>query len=157
MGVRSVHWRWFVLACAVIALGGPLWATTPTDETAALTRQLMSPFCPGLLLADCQSSAAAELRAEIRDRLEAGESRVEVVDDLVLRFGPGVRGQPEPRGFAVLLWIVPLGLGAAALVGLAWRLRASSSPTGGAAASGASPIDDPLITARIDDELCAMD
>ena len=50
-------------------------AETPTEKARAayaLSRELMSPYCPGRTLADCPSPDAAALREEIRDRIEAG-------------------------------------------------------------------------------------
>jgi cytochrome c-type biogenesis protein CcmH/NrfF len=83
----------FVLVFVTGLAWSPCVASAQSREAAELTRELMSPFCPGLLLSDCQSSGARDLRAEIRARVDAGESKGQIVDDLVARFGPGVRGR----------------------------------------------------------------
>jgi cytochrome c-type biogenesis protein CcmH/NrfF len=157
MVFRSPLSRRFVLACAMTLVGFPVLAGTPDQDAAALTRQLMSPFCPGLLLADCQSSGASELRAEIRARVDAGESKNAIIDDLVLRFGAAVRGQPEPHGFGVVAWGFPVLLAAVTFVPLVRRLRAATVHVR-ETEPGLPPSDgDRLTAARIDDELSAMD
>jgi len=157
MALESVLLRRFPFVCAVALAVSPIIASTPGQEATALTRELMSPFCPGLLLSDCQSAGARELRAEIRRRFEAGESKTEIVDDLVLRFGPGLRGQPEPRGIGAVAWAIPLLLATATFLGLVWRLRAATARVRQLDSPLASATEDPLVTARIEDELHAMD
>jgi cytochrome c-type biogenesis protein CcmH/NrfF len=48
--------------------------------------ELMSPYCPGLMLADCPSPDAFELRAEIRARLAAGDPPAQVKENIRARF-----------------------------------------------------------------------
>lgn len=69
-------------------------AAAPGDVTRAtrLFSSLMSPFCPGLTLANCPSVYAETLRVSVRDRLAAGEHPDSVVESLVAAFGERVRG-----------------------------------------------------------------
>jgi cytochrome c-type biogenesis protein CcmH/NrfF len=145
----------FAGLAALVAV--PVAAATPGQDAAALSRELMSPFCPGLLLSDCQSSGAQELRLEIRRRFEAGESRAAIVDDLVQRFGPGVRGRPEARGFGTVAWVFPVVIAVATLLLLVSRLRRATAASGEPEARPAPAPEDPTTRARIDDELYAMD
>jgi cytochrome c-type biogenesis protein CcmH/NrfF len=121
----------------------------------ALARELMSPFCPGLLLVDCQSTGAHELRSEIRDRLRRGDTRDDIVDDLVARFGPHVRAVPTPEGLGLLVWAVPGVLGAVTFLVVAWRLRCATRYD--AAPQSIPPAGDPAVQARLDQELWALD
>ena len=91
-------------------------------EAHALSRELMSPYCPGRTLADCPSPDAAAVRREIRTRLAAGETSDQVRAGLEHRFGDAVVGVPRtPLG-----WILP-GLGL--LLGI-WMLRRAWSRIG---------------------------
>lgn len=72
-------------------------------EAYALSRDLMSPYCPGRTLADCPSPDAAALREEIRTRIGEGVPAEQVRADLERRFGSRVQG--VPRG--ALGWSVP--------------------------------------------------
>ena len=49
-------------------------------EARALSGELMSPFCPVLLLTTCRSQGAVMPRGEIAARFQAGESRKAIVD-----------------------------------------------------------------------------
>jgi cytochrome c-type biogenesis protein CcmH len=95
-------------------------------EAYALSRELMSPYCPGRTLADCPSPNAAALREEIRDQLAAGASSEEVRADLERRFGDQVRA--VPRG--PLVWGIPILVLLAGAIALGVALRRLSSPQG---------------------------
>lgn len=93
---------------------------TPNREASEFIHSLMSPYCPGLLLSDCKSQGAFVLRAEITERLAAGESRRSIEDDLVARFGPTIRTVPALEGIGLIVWLGPAVLGA---LGLAVAVR----------------------------------
>jgi cytochrome c-type biogenesis protein CcmH/NrfF len=112
-----------LIACVVLAATAAHAQPTDVDRNAQrLFSQVMSPYCPGLLLADCPSPDAFALRAEIRARLAAGEAPADVENDLYARFGNSIRATPEPRRWGLLLWVVPLVVFAASVGGLAWYL-----------------------------------
>jgi cytochrome c-type biogenesis protein CcmH/NrfF len=126
---------------------------SPERQAAAdLAHQLMSPFCPGKLLADCTSPNAAQLRETIATRLTAGEAVDAVKADLVRQYGTEILGAPPAQGVGLLAWLVPalLGVASAAAIGrkVAQAVRAPAVPlaaTAGSADAGA--------LARLDDEL----
>ena len=150
-----------VLAIAtLLAIAPPALAQSESAEQRAstLTRRLMSPYCPGLLLADCGSQGARELRAEILHRLQAGEFPDAIEDDLASRFGPTIRTVPAFGGVGLIVWLAPLaagltGLGLAALV---VRRAASREGLSGAAEHGEASSDIRL-DERLQHELDALD
>ena len=80
-----------------------------------LSRELMSPYCPGRTLAECPSPDAGAVREEIRDALRAGEPADAIRARLEARFGERVIGVPT----TTLGWMIPILMlvaGAAALV-----------------------------------------
>jgi cytochrome c-type biogenesis protein CcmH/NrfF len=143
------------LVCVCVLAAAPANADDAGADAVALARELMSPFCPGLLLVDCQSSGAYELRTEIRDRLGRGDTRDDIVNELVARFGPHVRAVPTPEGLGLVVWAFPGVLGAATLLVLARRLRRATryDPT----LHPLLPAEDPAVAARLDQELWALD
>ncbi len=131
---------------------------TARQQAFTLAGQLMSPFCPGLLLSSCQSQGAHDLKDEITKRLEAGETEEAVVADLVRRFGPGIRGAPEMRGAGLVAWIGPALLGGIGVVVLGVALKRFTRHNTAADANDTAPSGaSPELSARVDQELEALD
>lgn len=90
-------------------------AQDPPDAEAAvietqahqLFNTLMSPFCPGRLLSNCPSSAAEDLRNDIRAQLSEGATAEEITNALYAAYGDEVRAMPEASGFGLLAWVMP--------------------------------------------------
>jgi len=125
---------WLLGACVVACLACHP-ATDPDTERARqaneLSRNLMSPFCPGRTIADCSSPDAATVREEIRDALAAGESPESIRGRIEARFGAHVIGVPQ----AGMGWALPIGVlvAGAGLLGVALarsvqRPRATEPP-----------------------------
>jgi cytochrome c-type biogenesis protein CcmH len=90
-------------------------APTLEDQVQAIARDLMCPVCAGQTVADSGSQLAEQMRTEIRQRLQAGQTREEIVAYFIGQFGEGVLASPPPRGSGLVLW---LSLPVALLVGL---------------------------------------
>lgn len=110
-----------LLALALIAgAGGPARALEPrafeSPVQEARYRELLAELrclvCQNQSLADSNADLARDLRAEVYERVRAGQSNEAIVDYLVARYGDFVRYRPpvEPRTW--LLWFGPLALGA---------------------------------------------
>ena len=83
---------------------------------------VMSPFCPGQLLANCPSAQAADLRESVKEQLAAGVTKDEVLEGLYAVWGEEILG--APRG--AVAWIVPIGvLALGALLLIFWLARSS--------------------------------
>jgi cytochrome c-type biogenesis protein CcmH/NrfF len=83
----------------------------------------MSPFCPGLTLADFPSPDAFALRGDIERRLANGASREAIVDELVAEYGTQILADPSGTPLGSVVWGLPFLLAAAALLGLTLFLR----------------------------------
>lgn len=119
----------FGSAALVVAVTvATVWAQ-PQDAAAdaqAIFTSVMSPYCPGRLLADCPSAAAFQLRADTLRRLESGESAADVERELYLKFGDSIRAAPLARGWNRVLFVAPaiaLALSGAALLWFLARRR----------------------------------
>lgn len=145
-----------IAAGAAVAQGAP-----PVDKAAAqaeaqvLYREVMSPFCPGLTLADCPSPNAFDLRKDIQARLERGESRESIVDGLVALYGTQLLSDPSDTPIGRVVWGVPILLSVLAAGGLALFLRRVTRGQQGEGAAGAS--EPAAVRERLDEELAAMD
>lgn len=115
------------LALGLIALVVALWATPLTvraegpyeREMWEIARRLQCPVCQNLSVLDSPSPLAAEMRAIILEKLQAGESREQIIGYFVERYGEGVLLEPPKHGFSLLVWVVPalLVVGGGVLVG----------------------------------------
>jgi cytochrome c-type biogenesis protein CcmH/NrfF len=82
-----------------------------------LSRELMSPYCPGRTLADCPSPDAGAVRDEIRAALRAGEPVDAIRSRIEARFGAVVVGVPRSTlGLALPILILAVGAVVLALV-----------------------------------------
>jgi len=147
----------FVLVLAAVLVGGKIAGAsnyTPEveREAARVTGSVMSPFCPGRLIADCPSPAAIELREQIRKRIAAGESGDAIKAELLETYGEFVRAEPTGKGFDLAAWLVPpVALAVAAILVMLWMRRRSTKLS----ADAANAIVDlnPAEKARIEAEL----
>jgi len=149
----------FAGASAPIVQAQGLEIEAPGREASELIHGLMSPFCPGLLLSDCRSEGARQLRVEIDRRFSAGESREAIEADLVARFGPEIRTMPSTDGVGLVAWVAPPVLG---LLGLWFAFRAIRRFTGAGGGTTSSDTGEPATTdremdVRVREELAALD
>jgi cytochrome c-type biogenesis protein CcmH len=124
------------------------------NEASEVFHSLMSPYCPGKLIADCPSSKAGELREGIRERIAAGESGDDIREELLATYGEAVRAAPRARGFDLLAWLLPpLVVLLGAVFAVLWlRRRRGESGDGAAVASPPAAIDE-RTRERLDEEL----
>lgn len=151
----------WLLLVAVVAQDtlspGPVAPRYPVEVEAQASRifhSLMSPFCPGLLIANCPSPGAAELKDRVRDLLAAGITPDSVQRLLYAVYGDELRASPPARGFGLLAWLAPGLALLGGCIGLFWWLR---RPTGGprGPAPPTTPLD-PDAQARLDRELTRL-
>ena len=69
--------------------------------------EVLSPFCPGRMLADCPSGNASQLKEKIREDLSGGKDREEILDELYAVYGSSIRAAPTTEGFGWFAWITP--------------------------------------------------
>ena len=122
--------RWtaaLALACCVIGISCARTDEDPEVTRARqaneLSRDLMSPFCPGRTLADCSSPDAAAVRQEIREALKTGEQPDAIRAKIEARFGDHVVGVPRQ----LLGWLIPIAALLAGAAALFWILRRAVS------------------------------
>lgn len=101
---------------SVIPDPGQFEATAPTDDpeleaqVQKLARQLRCPTCQALSIADSPSELAREMEGVIRMRLQEGMTPEEVRASFVDAYGEWVLLSPDPSGFNLLAYILPLGV-----------------------------------------------
>ena len=102
---------WVLLLCVLAAATADAQTRSKEEvsrEALKLFNTVMSPYCPGALLADCTSSKAAVLRDEIRAELARGRDPQEIVDELIVDYGQQILGAPPLEGAGIVAWILPI-------------------------------------------------
>ena len=140
------------LLALALALAAPAGASNARPTAAELESELVCPVCE-TTLDTSNAPVALRMKAYIRERIAAGDTKSEIKAKLVADFGPAVLAVPPREGFDWVAWLLPLGGLAVALIavsGLAWRWsRARPDDEPGAESA---PID-PELERRLDDEL----
>jgi cytochrome c-type biogenesis protein CcmH/NrfF len=141
-----------------LLLAAPAAASERQPTLAELERELMCPTCEQLLELS-HAPVADRIRAFIKTRIAAGDSKSEIKHQLVRQFGESVLAAPPTYGFNLLAWLVPL-LGLAgtgvALGALTWRwTRSTMSISPDSTLRNESP--DPDLEGRLDYELELLD
>lgn len=110
---------------------------------SAVINTVMSPYCPGLLLANCPSPSADSLRRAIVARALRGATEAELREDLVTSYGEMVLAAPRMTGLGAVAWIAPFALlfGVGALVFRWLRRQRGSVPPAGPVTPASGPAD----------------
>ena len=126
---------------------------SPVNEQTVhdIAAQLRCVVCQSLSVADSPSEMASQMRGIIRERLAAGERPAEVIQYFVDRYGEWILLAPRPRGFNLLVWLVPLaavvtGLVLVTVIVRRWTQRRREGAT-------ASVTVDPEVSERIRREM----
>lgn len=88
-----------------------------------IARDLNCPLCEGLTLADCPLEVCEQMRALIREKLAQGETREEILDYFVERYGEEVLNAPPKKGFNLTAWVLPFLVLGVGMVWLSYLLR----------------------------------
>ena len=96
----------------------------------AITAELRCLVCQNQTIADSHADLAVDLRRQVREMLQRGESNQQIRDYMTARYGDFVLYRPPVKATTALLWYGPAVLlvgGLAALV-LVLRRRARMNP-----------------------------
>jgi len=155
--------RALALALVLVAAAGCGGGDDETPTLAELEKELICPTCQTTL--ELSNAPVAErMRAFIRARIAAGDTKSEIKAALVADFGEAVLAAPPKEGFNLLAWVLPLGAAAVGVGVLAVALRrwSRSRPDEDArtaasdSANGRPPLD-PELERRLDEELARFD
>lgn len=95
-------------------------------EAKGIENLLIAPCCWRQPVSDHYSPAADKIRVDVRQKLEAGMGRQEIVQAYVAQYGDRILSKPPARGFNYMAYIMPfvfLAAGAAVAVAVIRRLR----------------------------------
>lgn len=88
-----------------------------------ITSELRCLVCQNQTIADSHADLAVDLREEVRELLQHGQSKQQILDYMTARYGDFVLYRPPVKTTTWLLWFGPLLLLGGGLAGLALVLR----------------------------------
>jgi cytochrome c-type biogenesis protein CcmH len=97
-----------IAVAAFVAGGSGDGVRTADDRVNEIAAGLRCPVCQNLSVADSPSRLAGEMRAEIADKLAAGQTPEQIRAFFVDRYGEWVLLAPTKRGLNLLPWAVPI-------------------------------------------------
>lgn len=146
---------WLAVIVLVLGPAGSALAD-PQDIANDISREMISPYCPGITLHDCPSDNSRELRQRIVGWAEDGMDKSQIRQRLEDEFGAGIWASPSTSGSGLWAWVLPIAAvaGGAVLVAvLATRWSRRSSDDGDAP----TEVDvSPEQKRRLDVELAAL-
>ena len=122
--------RWMLaLALALPMLAGAKEAAPASDDPVLEARvmriaaELRCLVCQNQTIADSHADLAVDLREEVRELLQGGQSKQQILDYMTARYGDFVLYRPPVKTTTWLLWFGPLLLLGGGLAALALVLR----------------------------------
>ncbi|MBI2832682.1 MAG: cytochrome c-type biogenesis protein CcmH [Chloroflexi bacterium] len=100
-----------LVAILLVILGGcsaPERTLSLDEKAQDVYRSLMCPLCPGQTIDQSQSELSAQMRAVVREKLEQGETKEQILQFFVERYGEGVLAAPAKSGFSLIAWLAPI-------------------------------------------------
>jgi cytochrome c-type biogenesis protein CcmH len=112
----------FMILAAALALGGAIAAAQPAleAEARAIEATLIAPCCWSQQVSLHHSAAADEIRRDVRSRLARGETRQQILDAYVARYGKRILVEPPAEGPGWALYALPAIVFAVSAALLAW-------------------------------------
>lgn len=80
-----------------------------SPEALSIANSLNCPVCQGESVRDSNAQLAHDIRQLIQQKLDQGESRQQIIDYFVNRYGVTILRQPPKHGFSLALWWIPVG------------------------------------------------
>lgn len=123
-----------IMMASVLAAPAVFAATVQEDpierRTLEIAKELRCTVCQNQPVSESNADLARDMRAIIREQVQAGKSRDEIVDYFVTRYGNYVLLKPPLDPLGAVLWIAPpLLLAVVALFGYRYlRKRVAPAP-----------------------------
>jgi cytochrome c-type biogenesis protein CcmH/NrfF len=115
-----------VLGVALLVGSGVFDTTAPSASAraAAIEATVRCPSCTDISVAQSNASTAIAVRHQIESMVATGRSTAQIDQFLVSEYGESILLVPPDAGGIPLIWLIPIVLGAGAVVGvgvLFWR------------------------------------
>ena len=75
-----------------------------------LYERIMCPICPGQTIAQSNSGTSTQMRDLVLKKLRQGETKEEILQYFVSRYGERIMAKPNKKGLNLMLWFFPFVL-----------------------------------------------
>ena len=93
------------------------------DRTREISTELRCVVCQNLSVADSPSEMAQQMRAIVREQVQAGKSTEQIKEFFVSKYGDWVLLRPKTTGVSALLWILPYVALVCGMIAALWFIR----------------------------------
>ena len=142
--------RQLAVVALALAFTAPAAGSELKPTPAEVESELVCPVCE-TTLDTSDAPVARQMKARIRERIAAGDTKSQIKAHFVEQFGTAVLAVPPRRGFDWIAWLLPLaglGVGLVAVGALAWRWSRSRDE----GVRAGRPLE-PALERRLDAEL----
>ncbi len=80
---------------------------TLEDRITDVSAELMCPVCEGQSVAESNAQLARDMRTLIKTKLQQGESKQQILDYFVSKYGETILASPPKKGIGIILWLLP--------------------------------------------------
>lgn len=77
------------------------------EDIYEVSNELMCPVCQGQTVAESNSELALSMREVIKNKLNKGESKEEILSYFVNLYGESILSKPPIKGINIFLWLAP--------------------------------------------------
>ena len=102
-------WRYLLFLIALL-LSPPALPAQPVDldeQVRRIAAELRCVVCQNLSVADSPSEVAKQMRELVREQVQQGKSPEQIKAYFVSKYGEWVLLSPTPKGFSLLVWVLP--------------------------------------------------
>ncbi len=102
------------------------FADSIDKQTSEIANELLCPVCRGQTVSESNSDLANDFRDIIKSKLKEGQSREEILQYFISRYGDSVLASPPAKGFRLIIWVLPIAVLLFGLISLIRFLRIKS-------------------------------
>ena len=137
----------------------PAFAGGITDEVQA---NLMCQCGCTMVLASCDCGTAEQMRTEIAGMIDKGQTKDDILNYYVGKYGEKVLAAPVAQGFNISAYVTPfavilLGAGVIGLIARQWVIRTRSATAQPVLATSTTVASPDELRARLENELRAYE
>ena len=102
------------------------YADSIDKQVSEISNELLCPVCRGQTVAESNSDLANDFRVIIKTKLQEGQSREEILNYFISRYGDSVLSSPPAKGIRLIIWILPVAVLLFGLISLIRFLKIKS-------------------------------